>query len=385
MGWFEVSAAFMAVIWIVNVVPAFRSVLYPAFYRKKLHLFDASYTPPVSLFVPCKGMEEGLYGYLKAMVTQDYPQYRVYFITESSEDEAVGVIEKICGEYSHVLHVVAGRAESCCQKNHNLLSAVGRDDFGEILMFADADVRPSVHWMRDLVLPLSRPENMFTTGFRWLSPLRFTLTGTFHSMLSSYLGTLMASSSGMWGGAMALRRSAFTKYGVGERWREAVVDDLSLTEIIIKNKLRRVFVPLCIAVSNNVITDMPALFAWFVRQVQYLKIYCFPLWIAAAVYCGTTALSLGAALAVAVGRFGLPGGFAVLCAVFFLVTVCSLAVSRFNYRDGQSYLLWCVLAFPALTLGVTCLLWSGVQKHMLWRGIRYSVDGRGAVTSVEFS
>jgi ceramide glucosyltransferase len=371
-----------------NMGLSFWSLLYNKYLYRRFYVprFDSTYTPKAAVFVPCKGMEENLDMYLQAMVTQDYPDYTVSFITESEEDPAVPVIREVIGKYPHSRHVVAGRTERCCQKNHNLLKAIETDEAGEIFIFADADVKPTQRWIRDLILPLSSKDIPISTGFRWLTPKTLTFWGTIHSMMSAYICTLMSSSKGVWGGSMAIRRAEYEKFKVGEAWSDAVVDDIRLTQIIIRQRLKRIFVPHCIAVSNNVLTTFRDNLDWFARQLMFLKVYCRPLWLVAIIVHGLMALLMVATIIVVPLSFHFERLqlFSLSLDIFALAFIFSIALIKFNYRDTQSALLWALFAIPGQMVGFLSFIKSALDKNILWRNILYILNADGSVGSIRF-
>ncbi|MDQ7824426.1 MAG: glycosyltransferase family 2 protein [Candidatus Eremiobacteraeota bacterium] len=378
----------LALVALSNLVLCARGLLYGLFiYRKFLvPRFREDYAPKVAVFVPCKGMEENLESYLEAIVMQDYSDYTVTFITESVDDAAVVPIRNVVAKNPHTSHVVAGLARTCCQKNHNLLQAIARDSSSEVFIFADADIRPGRQWIRDLVLPLSAADIPISTGFRWLTPPRFTFWGTIHSMLSAYICTLMSSSSGVWGGSMAIRRKEYDHYEVGKTWSVTVVDDISLTRIIIKNRVKRVFVPHCIATSTNVLETFSGDLEWFTRQLMFLKIYCRPLWVTAFLFTFVAAgLMVLSALLLTASLWAPPlREWAPLFGIFLVMMMGSLGLIKFNYRDNQSYLVWCLLTLPGEVMGALSLVKSLLTGDLIWRNIRYAMNRDGSVREVEF-
>src|SRR5579862_2975542 len=52
------------------------------------------YAPRVALICPCKGLEPGLESNLRALVTQDYGSYEVFFVLARSEDSASPLVRK---------------------------------------------------------------------------------------------------------------------------------------------------------------------------------------------------------------------------------------------------------------------------------------------------
>jgi len=377
-----------AVTAIFNLFLILKGLLYnKVFYRSRhMPLFDRNYRPRVGVFVPCKGMEDNLETYLAAFLSQQYPNYTVTYITESGEDPAVEAIKKVAATSPLARHIVSGRTEKSCQKTHNLLKAISLDNDSEVFIFADADVKPATHWISDLVLPLSRDDIPASTGFRWLTPPRFTVPGTLHSMMSAYICVLMTFSKGVWGGSMAIRRRDFERFGVAEFWGRTVVDDITLTQILIRNSLKRVFVPHCIAVSGNVLPTFKDNVEWFSRQLMFLKLYCPPLWLSALIVYTLMGLLVAAAFYYAGAFFFFQGdalmGWASLA--FITLFMLSMGLVRFNYNDGQSFAAWVALSLLGIVVGVISFYLSACRQDMIWRNIRYTFTPDGTVKTVEF-
>src|SRR5271165_3059979 len=113
----------------------------------------SSYAPSgrVLVLAPCKGHDADLEENLRALLSQDYPDYEVAFIVEDGRDPACPVIRRAmsaCPQTPARL-LVAGRAEECGQKIHNLRIATA-EIAAEIrhLAFFDSDSRPKPYFVR---------------------------------------------------------------------------------------------------------------------------------------------------------------------------------------------------------------------------------------------
>ena len=104
---------------IINLIFAFRSIMYRKTYSSKAKKYDDSNPLSVALFIPCKGIEDHVDEYLNGMLNQEYPEFRVYFITESEKDPATPLVRELIKDKKHASLVIAGRTTKCCQKNHN--------------------------------------------------------------------------------------------------------------------------------------------------------------------------------------------------------------------------------------------------------------------------
>src|SRR5262245_30835843 len=82
----------------------------------------------VTLFVPCRGTDLEMESNLRALFLQRDVQYELCFIVESERDSAVAVIESLKRQFPAMpcRVVVAGVADHCGQKVHNLAVATRR-------------------------------------------------------------------------------------------------------------------------------------------------------------------------------------------------------------------------------------------------------------------
>src|SRR5262249_39341832 len=141
------------------------------FFRRRLSSpVVADFTPRVQLFLPCKGVEFSFEDTVRSILNLDYPSYRVTFIVESPIDPAYARLKQLlAGSHRGVTQVlVAGYAQDCGQKVHNLLAASAELDEGvEVLAFVDSDIVPGRDFLHRLVAPLRRDKSGVVTGYRW--------------------------------------------------------------------------------------------------------------------------------------------------------------------------------------------------------------------------
>jgi hypothetical protein len=160
---------------------------------------------------------------------------------------------------------------------------------------------------------------------------------------------------------MAMRKGDFDALGVAPRWRESVVDDISLSQIAWRHKLRSVFVPLSITLSDNVLSTFDKATGWFTRQLLYLKAYHPRLWLI---------------------------GLAISCGVFAIYALFPISIlgalftplSFWEWGGGASLLAFASEVIAAQVVGG---LRTAGTRTITWSGVRYTFDKSGKVVRVE--
>lgn len=368
-------------------------VRYFDFFRRGLAARRALYMPHASVFVPCRGLDQGLRLNLSALFLQHYPSYELVFVFDSEEDPARAIAESVAADFegqtvASVRFVVAGRATNCGQKVHNLLAAVAEADAAsEVFVFVDTDARTRPDWLRSLVAPLADEAVGAATGYRWFLPI----VGGFASQLRSVWNASIASALGpdvwrnfCWGGSTAIRRSTFERLNIRGRWRGTVSDDYALTRALQNAELPVYFVPACLTASLEDCT-LRELLEFTTRQLKITRVYAPHLWrivlisnlLFVAFFFG--GLALAALLAAEGLAFAWP--LALVSVVFLLgvwkaffrLRAVALALEDQHARIRAG--LWAHLLLWPLTavLFLYNALAAAASRRMVWRGITYEL------------
>lgn len=166
---------FTTVTLIVVLVPALVVGCYPLWITRLLarnRLRDTAgrphAPPPVSVIVPCRGVDAGLDRNAAAVLAQVFAaRCEVLFCVESADDPAVPVIERrLRGDPAGTGRlVVTGDAGSDLGKMHNLLGGLSAAT-GRRLVFLDSDVRlPDAGYLERFLAGLDRPGVGLVTCF----------------------------------------------------------------------------------------------------------------------------------------------------------------------------------------------------------------------------
>jgi cellulose synthase/poly-beta-1,6-N-acetylglucosamine synthase-like glycosyltransferase len=228
------------------------------------------------VFCPCKGIDHDFEKNIRSILEQDVSNHTPYFIVESTDDPAHGLLRQIGAR--HIL--VAGAATDCGQKVHNLRYAVQHvGSSADTYVFCDSDARYPRHWLRSLTSPLDDSHVGVTTGFRWYIPDRFHFATLLRSAWNATAVGLLGDHDRnfAWGGSMALRRETFERIDVVSAWRGAVSDDYAVTRAVQRAGLKVHFVPTCLIPSHGR-CGFRELLEFTTRQIIITRVYHPRLW-----------------------------------------------------------------------------------------------------------
>jgi len=260
-------------------------------YKHFLHVLSRyrlrpkTYTPRTALVAPCKGIDTAFERNVNAMFELDYPDYEIVFVVESSSDPAYDVLSRLIEAQkrknkSNGRLIVAGVAQNCSQKIHNLLAGWNvLDEEVEVLAFIDSDVCPKRHWLASLVAPLRRNSIGASTGYRLYVPtdsrLSSAVLSAVNAMFASTLGPHRWNAA--WGGSMAIRKDVAERIQLRQAWEFASTDDYTLTAAVKQADLRVYYVPACLVASYDHMS-WSQLFSFATRQFIITRVCRKPLW-----------------------------------------------------------------------------------------------------------
>jgi ceramide glucosyltransferase len=368
-------------------------VRFVRYLQKELATEYPEFTPFATVFVPCRGLDDGLKENINAILAQDYPAFEIVCVSDAADDPALAIIEAARRAFTSksgptMRFVVSGPATDSGQKVHNLRVAVAAaDPQSEIFVFVDTDARPRADWLLTLIRPLQDPGLGAATGYRWFVPVR----GGMASHLRSVWNAAIASALGeqpeknfCWGGSTAIRRETFQNRRVIEYWRGTVSDDFALTRALHEGDLPIKFVPQCLTASFEDCT-VGELIEFTTRQLKITRAYAAHLW--RGVLLGSLLFVLvffgGMALVVARALLGL--SFATPLVLLLVIFALGSMKSHFRLRavsqviPDQRMRSWgTTLAHLMLwPLASVLYLYNGlaaaVSRRITWRGITYEL------------
>ncbi|MEK7399934.1 MAG: glycosyltransferase family 2 protein [Candidatus Poribacteria bacterium] len=356
-------------------------------FKRDLEKKTLDFTPSLNVFVPCKGWNKDLNASLISILNQNYSNYKVIFVTECEEDKANIEILSLLKEYSNAFHLISGRAETCSQKNHNLLKAIEKYSDCDIFVFCDSDLLLENYWLSNLVKPLSDKSISFSASFYSveIQDESKKFTSMFYSGFSFYTLMMLLGTDVIWGGSMAIRKNSFEKLKIAELWQKTVVDDMTIAKVV-KKENEKVFIVYPNGIKSFIsdATSTKNIFKWSKRQILYLKYYLKIYWLLLILtYIPVTLaiLSVPVLLIFSFMNYSLGPELLSYSTVFILMTINHILVILLNERKitfrQVIYMLPTLISVSyvlILTIFTTKLHWSGYIYKMKYNGDVKSIE-----------
>jgi ceramide glucosyltransferase len=393
---FLIFAALLAVQSIVSLRGGFRFLRFVRASRRKK---PGDFTPSAAVIIPVKGLDAGLETNLTRYLEQGYPGCQIIFVVASERDPAHdwlrARLNQLADQQANIgpraSLRVAGYSDVRGEKVNNLLAGISAVAAGTgVLVFADADARPSPDWLRCLVAPLADPAVTVSTGFRWYLPGQ-----GFVSRLRSAWDTSIATLLGdhnhnfAWGGSIAMRADEFARLRVAERyWARTVSDDYALTRAVREAGGKIRFEPRCLIASREE-SSFGDFLNWANRQIIITRVYMPRLWAmglaAHGLYCGTIA---GGAVLLALAPAPVKLLVTGILAVILLLGLAkggirTVAARELFPEEGESLRRHGACYWHLAPLVPWVMLFNfvvaGFTRRIEWRGTRYELPSRDEV------
>jgi cellulose synthase/poly-beta-1,6-N-acetylglucosamine synthase-like glycosyltransferase len=362
---------------------------YLNYFRQELAKPESAYAPPVTIFAPCRGIDQEMLKNLDAMLSLDYPEYEVVFIVDEETDDATVLIESAWREARRqVKLVVAPEAIDSSQKVTNLREGIPYADPASVIFaFVDSDTRPLKNWLRSLVAPLEEAQIGATTGYRWFisknESVASEMRNVWNASIASALGPNRKTNF-CWGGATAIKRDVFERLDIREKWRGTLSDDFTLTRAVKDAGLEIHFVPRALTPSIED-CSLRELIEFTTRQMKITRVYSRDLWVMSFIGSGLFSVVMIATILIVV--FSKRNDLPVAAAMFTLVTVTFFSIGKSwlrmkavmlvlgQYKAKLRRQMLSQLTFWSLAPGI--FLYNSVaaliSRRIAWRGTTYEM------------
>jgi len=341
------------------------------------------------LIIPVRGVPPHLAEMWRGIGAQSYRPSRVIFGVESADDPACAALRALAGGPPLEI-VVAGPTTKRAQKVHNMLAALAAlKDSDETVIFADADIVPTEHWLARLTKWRIGDDSVdAVSGYRWLLPTDNRWSTAFIAAINASVATTtrIHRLNLAWGGSIVLSRKAIAALQLERYWDHAVLDDLPLTRAVWAHGG-------IVRSPRDALLRSPVSYSWREgiafgrRQYLFLRLHMPLHWTIAA--ATVTVPVVGWLVALPLAAAGDPGALSVIGAAIVL----NQARAHFRAQVPHKILGAEIPAraaqldrwgTPLVVLFHAVLIWSTLfGRRIVWASRIYRVDGRGQVMSIQ--
>ena len=136
------------------------------FFRAERSRVLPSYTPPVSVLKPVRGVDFASYENYASFCRQEYPEYEILFGANQLEDPAVEVIKRVIADHPESkIKLVVGAEGIGANRKVNMLARLAEEASFQILSLTDGDVRVGPHYLREVAASFGEENTGAVTCF----------------------------------------------------------------------------------------------------------------------------------------------------------------------------------------------------------------------------
>ncbi|MGE5413295.1 MAG: glycosyltransferase [Syntrophomonadaceae bacterium] len=337
--------------------------------------------PSVSTVVPARNEERGIEAAVRSHLSQDYPDLEVIVVDDRSTDATGAILARLAAEDPR-LRVVSGvdPPDGWLGKPHALYQGA-RAARGELLLFADADVRYAPDAVRQAVALLEAGRLDLLSLFP-----RLEMRGFWENVLMAYLpvsyffGPAFLLNSDRQrrfavgaGAGMLVRAPAYRAAGGHEALRDSVIDDLHLASRVRRAGGRCRMARADRALRLRMYRGLREIVDGFTKNMAYVFQGPTGLFLAFSTAYSFLAWSLPA-VALLAAALGLPVPAPDL--VWAAVALGLMLLGRAGIALFLDYPLWPAVTHPFMAAAWVGILlrsfaWRFLRRQMRWRGRTY--------------
>jgi ceramide glucosyltransferase len=188
----DVFLAIAAIPFIYYLIVIYSSWRY---FRSSVSAIDASFTPPISILKPIRGLDPDAAENLASFCRLDYPEYEIVFCVDPDDEAVLSVLAKLTIDFPHCrIRVLHGSGRVATNDKVAKLARLVNDAAHEIVVISDSDVRVRPDYLRRITAPLRDPKVGAVTCF-YVPTEHATFTDHLQSvgmMSDFYAGILVA-------------------------------------------------------------------------------------------------------------------------------------------------------------------------------------------------
>jgi len=352
------------------------------------------FTPVARVILCLRGVDPFLDRCLRGLAGQNYPNYKVLIVIDSSQDDSRPQVEKLLDEYGTERVEMLIRdcnLPNCTRKVSSLFCGLKHvPDDVEVVAICDADAIPHPTWLRELVSPLRDPMTVTASGNRWYAPIVLTLGGMCRYFWNALAFRAMHKYRIPWAGSMAMRSDLFRDPEFQTCLQYAFSEDTSLAGFLF-NKKQHATPIVSLVMLNEESVSVKNFWGFLMRQMLAARI-SHPHWPAILAEALVIFMVMWILLPLSIyqgsASFGwwIAGGCLYDLTVLVVIGYFEWLVRRLLWERRQQRATpydWKRICLAPLGLTITGFIYPIAVIHALfttthiWRGIAYRINNKG--------
>jgi ceramide glucosyltransferase len=159
----EVLLAIAAIPFIYYLIAIYSSWRY---FQRPVAAPDGSFTPPVSILKPIRGLDPDAAQNLASFCRLDYPEFEIVFCVDPDDEAVLSVLAKLIADFPEcTIRILYGSGRVATNDKVAKLARLVNDASHEVVVISDSDVRVRPDYLRRITAPLRDPKVGAVTCF----------------------------------------------------------------------------------------------------------------------------------------------------------------------------------------------------------------------------
>src|SRR6202451_1719303 len=136
------------------------------YFRQPIDRAEASFTPPVSILKPIRGLDPDAAENLASFCRLDYPEFEIVFCVDPDDAAVLSVLAKLTSDFPESrIRILYGSGRVATNDKVAKLARLVNDAAHEVVVISDSDVRVRPDYLHRMTAPLRDPKVGAVTCF----------------------------------------------------------------------------------------------------------------------------------------------------------------------------------------------------------------------------